>query len=133
FLSMLVYTDSLVQLSCACSFYFFFQAEDGIRDWSVTGVQTCALPISEAATQLTQGGGAEKRTQRGRQQDHVAVLCFDAQHLAYIRRRQREHHEHHEYRQRHLVEGDKQDGRTTECLGTGLQVQHQLVERVARR
>src|SRR5260370_1757099 len=26
---------------------FFFQAEDGIRDSSVTGVQTCALPISE--------------------------------------------------------------------------------------
>src|SRR5829696_3722233 len=25
---------------------FFFHAEDGIRDWSVTGVQTCALPIS---------------------------------------------------------------------------------------
>src|SRR5262249_56578867 len=24
---------------------FFFEAEDGIRDWSVTGVQTCALPI----------------------------------------------------------------------------------------
>src|SRR5260370_21604880 len=29
-------------------FFFFFQAEDGIRDSSVTGVQTCALPISEA-------------------------------------------------------------------------------------
>src|SRR5258706_8006117 len=27
---------------------FFFQAEDGIRDWSVTGVQTCVLPISYA-------------------------------------------------------------------------------------
>src|SRR5258706_9557225 len=26
--------------------FFFFQAEDGIRYWSVTGVQTCALPIS---------------------------------------------------------------------------------------
>src|SRR5437763_9779372 len=26
--------------------FFFFQAEDGIRDTSVTGVQTCALPIS---------------------------------------------------------------------------------------
>src|SRR5262249_59856975 len=26
----------------------FFQAEDGIRDWSVTGVQTCALPICPA-------------------------------------------------------------------------------------
>src|SRR5436190_21339679 len=30
-------------------FFFFFQAEDGIRDHCVTGVQTCALPISEAA------------------------------------------------------------------------------------
>src|SRR5438093_821721 len=29
-------------------FFFFFQAEDGIRDWSVTGVQTCALPILAA-------------------------------------------------------------------------------------
>src|ERR1019366_10041727 len=28
-----------------CHLCFFFQAEDGIRDWSVTGVQTCALPI----------------------------------------------------------------------------------------
>src|SRR5205807_4171667 len=26
-------------------FHFFFQAEDGIRDYKVTGVQTCALPI----------------------------------------------------------------------------------------
>src|SRR5689334_24690233 len=31
-------------------FFFFFQAEDGIRDGTVTGVQTCALPISELAT-----------------------------------------------------------------------------------
>src|SRR5205085_7565199 len=30
---------------------FFFQAEDGIRDLTVTGVQTCALPISAAAAQ----------------------------------------------------------------------------------
>src|SRR2546427_1892977 len=29
-----------------CCFFFFFQAEDGIRDLTVTGVQTCALPIS---------------------------------------------------------------------------------------
>src|SRR5712692_4079944 len=27
-------------------YFFFFQAEDGIRDGTVTGVQTCALPIS---------------------------------------------------------------------------------------
>src|SRR2546430_3251503 len=30
-----------------CLEFFFFQAEDGIRDLTVTGVQTCALPISE--------------------------------------------------------------------------------------
>src|SRR5256885_7015118 len=29
--------------------FFFFQAEDGIRDYKVTGVQTCALPISQLA------------------------------------------------------------------------------------
>src|SRR5262249_59069954 len=34
---------------------FFFQAEDGIRDWSVTGVQTCALPISGQAAFSTIG------------------------------------------------------------------------------
>src|SRR5258706_10691134 len=34
---------------CLFAFFFFFQAEDGIRDWSVTGVQTCALPISPGA------------------------------------------------------------------------------------
>src|SRR2546430_11518944 len=32
--------------------FFFFQAEDGIRDLTVTGVQTCALPISVAVTSL---------------------------------------------------------------------------------
>src|SRR5256885_6201181 len=32
----------------SCLFIFFFQAEDGIRDYKVTGVQTCALPISYA-------------------------------------------------------------------------------------
>src|SRR5690606_40642649 len=31
---------------CFCLYFFFFQAEDGIRDFHVTGVQTCALPIS---------------------------------------------------------------------------------------
>src|SRR5690606_40969795 len=32
----------------ACGLLFFFQAEDGIRDFHVTGVQTCALPIYRA-------------------------------------------------------------------------------------
>src|SRR5699024_12054571 len=33
-----------------CFFFFFFQAEDGIRDRNVTGVQTCALPISSSSS-----------------------------------------------------------------------------------
>src|SRR5690348_18134617 len=33
-------------------FFFFFQAEDGIRDGRVTGVQTCALPIYSVGTML---------------------------------------------------------------------------------
>src|SRR5256885_14872105 len=39
-------------------FFFFFQAEDGIRDYKVTGVQTCALPISRRRGPYT-GRGAE--------------------------------------------------------------------------
>src|SRR2546430_4711293 len=38
-----------VSICCAvagATIFFFFQAEDGIRDLTVTGVQTCALPIS---------------------------------------------------------------------------------------
>src|SRR2546430_8880803 len=34
-----------VLVSIFCPTFFFFQAEDGIRDLTVTGVQTCALPI----------------------------------------------------------------------------------------
>src|SRR5256885_8635006 len=41
---------SLDAILCSCCF-FFFQAEDGIRDYKVTGVQTCALPIY-GATQI---------------------------------------------------------------------------------
>src|SRR2546422_1591861 len=37
-------------------FFFFFQAEDGIRDVAVTGVQTCALPISNAMKPMGSSG-----------------------------------------------------------------------------
>src|SRR5689334_1051454 len=45
FLFVLVFSIFIV-LSIIRIFFFFFQAEDGIRDGTVTGVQTCALPIS---------------------------------------------------------------------------------------
>src|SRR2546430_8259428 len=49
----------------ACVFVFFFQAEDGIRDLTVTGVQTCALPIWKALIKLVNPAlqGAPNMTQ----------------------------------------------------------------------
>src|SRR2546422_6445375 len=44
-------------------FFFFFQAEDGIRDVAVTGVQTCALPIYHAEVSRRSAG----RPRRGEQ------------------------------------------------------------------
>src|SRR2546430_8665567 len=43
-------------------FFFFFQAEDGIRDLTVTGVQTCALPISRELmeAEISERIGAER-------------------------------------------------------------------------
>src|SRR3989454_11082423 len=35
--------------------FFFFQAEDGIRDYKVTGIQTCALPIFDVHVQVFEG------------------------------------------------------------------------------
>src|SRR5690606_39445733 len=50
-------------------FLFFFQAEDGIRDFHVTGVQTCALPISRyhslaLGRDCVIGGGGGAQTPR---------------------------------------------------------------------
>src|SRR5690625_7557806 len=64
---------------------FFFQAEDGIRDGHVTGVQTCALPIS-AVPLLTRYGFLPRSIPRSAhlearraafgQLGHSVVLCF---------------------------------------------------------
>src|SRR5207244_7768430 len=47
-------------------FFFFFQAEDGIRDDLVTGVQTCALPISQSPRRTPGSGRAARGTPGGR-------------------------------------------------------------------
>src|SRR5688572_31814731 len=44
-----------------CVFFFFFQAEDGIRDLTVTGVQTCALPICGYAQTMRTFASSTKR------------------------------------------------------------------------
>src|SRR2546423_8482894 len=55
-------------------FFFFFQAEDGIRDKLVTGVQTCALPICFA----------DAETPREFCDDWVGVAAEEAEHFALL-------------------------------------------------
>src|SRR5438270_5274585 len=50
------------KLALNLSFFFFFQAEDGIRDLTVTGVQTCALPISPLPARRPWPRGGAGRT-----------------------------------------------------------------------
>src|SRR5204862_2368811 len=45
--------------------HFFFQAEDGIRDLYVTGVQTCALPICGRAAHVEADDAVEARGEGG--------------------------------------------------------------------
>src|SRR5215210_3625597 len=56
---MLIYFFFFLKTEDGLLFFFFFQAEDGIRDTSVTGVQTCALPISNVEPVGLPGQGRE--------------------------------------------------------------------------
>src|SRR5256885_3962336 len=65
----------MLTISCPASmFFFFFQAEDGIRDYKVTGVQTCALPISAAADGP---GEADRLDQRVLDQHRARLAAVD--------------------------------------------------------
>src|SRR5437762_4305394 len=54
--------------------FFFFQAEDGIRDTSVTGVQTCALPIS-GNERNAQGMSGVSALMTGQDGEPADMLC----------------------------------------------------------
>src|SRR2546430_13180175 len=56
---------------------FFFQAEDGIRDLTVTGVQTCALPIFSGQFRIDR----ERQNARGLAMSHGIVLRLMAKAL----------------------------------------------------
>src|SRR5256885_13005686 len=57
-----VFTENLLKED-----FFFFQAEDGIRDYKVTGVQTCALPIFPRRQQREQRRGDRRHAAGGDQ------------------------------------------------------------------
>src|SRR6266566_7053704 len=54
-------------------FFFFFQAEDGIRDYKVTGVQTCALPICLRGGRRARFGLGVTRSVDAAKGSHVAA------------------------------------------------------------
>src|SRR5207249_12034518 len=73
---------------CVC--FFFFQAEDGIRDRNVTGVQTCALPIFREPEDSNHGRDGRCDCRRIRQLEHRAGFPDDhrpdlLQHRPHIR------------------------------------------------
>src|SRR5438034_7085368 len=69
---------------CTLVFFFFFQAEDGIRDHCVTGVQTCALPICQG---LLQSHGVDPNLGERRRTVHRELDPALAQQLREARER----------------------------------------------
>src|SRR5690606_14688532 len=89
-------------------FYFFFQAEDGIRDFHVTGVQTCALPIchrrlrrgllcarrthpAEHRAAVEQHHACTHAVRRTAALDHALLVLDDLAEVAFTGRRPRRH------------------------------------------
>src|SRR5699024_11352238 len=66
---------TMMVLLGSSSSFFFLQAEDGIRDRNVTGVQTCALPISchSRTTEKWSGGVCREEAANA---DALAASCF---------------------------------------------------------
>src|SRR2546422_4711481 len=63
----------------AVFFFFFFQAEDGIRDVAVTGVQTCALPICLAKQTICIGHDGRDDIDQLGQTSHFDAICMTKQ------------------------------------------------------
>src|SRR5207245_6711184 len=66
--------NSLCHYFSVFFFFFFFQAEDGIRDATVTGVQTCALPILVREHQVL---AAEMQIEARSEQFHAHGAALD--------------------------------------------------------
>src|SRR5688500_20306060 len=69
-------------------FLFFFQAEDGIRDYKVTGVQTCALPIyreDDGEQDLSEGRRSDRPDRLSRAALEQPELCAGGRDAAQLR------------------------------------------------
>src|SRR5258708_30954073 len=75
-------------LDARIALFFFFQAEDGIRDDLVTGVQTCALPISHGAQDLESNAADEVTALGGQVLGAVRAPIGNADFSSYLLRAQ---------------------------------------------
>src|SRR3712207_8551353 len=80
--------------------FFFFQAEDGIRDIGVTGVQTCALPISRRLPQPGEHVASELVGPEPESARRPLVAARDVLRRRGVRRQQRPEDERHREEQR---------------------------------
>src|SRR5256885_12776689 len=64
--------------------HVFFQAEDGIRDYKVTGVQTCALPISTAYDNVVAYQEGQGETELSTQPDLFAFMGGNSGSLRFV-------------------------------------------------
>src|SRR5256885_9938753 len=71
---------------CVRTLFFFFQAEDGIRDYKVTGVQTCALPIYPVEKRVDVFIGVSTLEPVIQQRESLSVACR----AAHVRINQRD-------------------------------------------
>src|SRR5438105_4102748 len=81
----------IVCINCDVAYlllFFFFQAEDGIRDPLVTGVQTCALPISVAsAANRDQARRAWRAAVETLNRDAPGIFLFATSNVAAVHKR----------------------------------------------
>src|SRR5262249_57865484 len=87
----------LVVLMLFLYFVFFFQAEDGIRYWSVTGVQTCALPICNQRLPPPLQPNSQQHDARGREEHrrHIGAVLDEVLRRPVIDPEQGGPDEHH--------------------------------------
>src|SRR5256885_2518348 len=120
-------------------FCFFFQAEDGIRDYKVTGVQTCALPISqlsglnevsEALTNVrVELKGLSEKVQNIEQNQNQANQGIAS--LATGLARADVEIKAMSARVEKVEQGQSQANQTISSLGTGLAQAHELTRTIA--
>src|SRR5256885_9862978 len=63
--------------------FFFFQAEDGIRDYKVTGVQTCALPICRTCSGRCPALSPCRRVHNRRMSNSKTLVLIDGSSYLY--------------------------------------------------